>query len=96
MTQLLLKSDNPKGVFVLINEALDNEKKVISTGIRRTERMLNDFENKYELSSKEFFEKYQLGKMGDTSEMIDWAGEYKILMKLKRDYQELMEVRICT
>ncbi|MFH1562737.1 MAG: hypothetical protein ABIF11_04870 [Nitrospirota bacterium] len=96
MTQLMLKSNSSKEVIPLINEALENEKRIITTGIRRTERLLSDFENRYEMNSNEFFEKYQLGKLGDASEMIDWAGEYKILMKLKREYQQLREVQICT
>jgi len=39
---------------------------------------LHKYEKKYKMSSKEFFEKYQRGEMGDSEDAVAWAAYYQM------------------
>ena len=88
----LLKSDYKEQVSSIIKSALEREKKVISSSIEISRKKLEDFEKKYQLPTIDFFAKYQKGEMGDEADMIDWAGEYKMLLKLEDDLRKLEEI----
>lgn len=40
-------------------------------------------EQKHRMTSAEFFAKYQRGDMGDDLDFIEWAGEYKLYLRLR-------------
>jgi len=46
---------------------------------------LNEYEQKYGMKSKDFYEKYQQGETEDDFETNDWAGWYEIKLKLEED-----------
>lgn len=41
------------------------------------EAELRKFEERYGLSSAEFYDKYNRGEMGDSEDVIEWAGLYE-------------------
>ena len=92
MTELVIKSDYKEQIFSLVKSALEREKKVISSNIEISQKKLEDFEKRYGLSTADFFAKYQKGEMGDGADMIEWAGEYKMLLKLEDDLKKLEEI----
>jgi uncharacterized protein YeeX (DUF496 family) len=92
MTELVIKSDYKEQVSSLVKSALEREKKVISSSIETSQKKLRDFEKRYQLSTADFFAKYQKGEMGDGADIIDWAGEYKMLLKLEDDLKKLEEI----
>jgi len=47
------------------------------------------FEEKYQLSSAAFYEKFRLGEMGDDADSITWAGLVEMLTENERRQQEL-------
>jgi len=47
------------------------------------ERELIHFEEKYNIPSSEFCQKYQQGEMGDAVEFVRWAGRYRLYLNLK-------------
>ena len=47
------------------------------------------FEEKYRLSSQEFYEKFRLGEMGDDEDSLIWAGLVEMLAENERRLQEL-------
>jgi len=63
--------------------ALENELRVIQTGIKRTEQRLRGFEKKYELGSSEFLRRYVNDKLSDSLEFAEWIGEIRMLERLK-------------
>ena len=81
MTELVIKSDY---------------KEQISSSIEISQKKLKDFEKRYQLSTSDFFAKYQKGEMGDGADIIDWAGEYKMLLKLEDDLKKLEEIIIAS
>jgi hypothetical protein len=40
-------------------------------------RCLTAYEQRYQLGSPEFFAQYQAGKLGDTADFVEWAGDYQ-------------------
>jgi hypothetical protein len=51
-------------------------------------RSLVAYEQQYTLSSAEFYARYQRGEMGDTADMIEWAGDYQHYVQLKAELEQ--------
>lgn len=47
------------------------------------QRDLFRLEEKHNLSSDEFYRRYQAGQMGDDVEIIGWAGRYRLFLELR-------------
>jgi len=60
------------------------------------ERDLVALEQKYSLSSADFFQRYQAGDIGDEIEIIRWAGRYKVYLKLKQAISDSLKIVITT
>jgi hypothetical protein len=48
------------------------------------------------MNSKQFYDKFKKGEMGDDFEYIRWAGEYETLQQLERDYTDLSGTEVCS
>lgn len=95
MSQLVIKSKNSKKLKILVNGAIEHQLRLIRIGISKTEKLLNDFETRFKLSSDQFIKLYEAGKFGDESDYMKWAGEIETLQRLKNEMSELGEVEIC-
>jgi len=40
-------------------------------------RALVGYEQRYQMSSADFFAQYQEGKLGDSADFVEWAGDYQ-------------------
>jgi hypothetical protein len=49
------------------------------------------FEQRYKMTSSEFFDKYQRGEMGDDLDFIEWAGQYRMYLDLKHKIELSLE-----
>ncbi|MFH1561981.1 MAG: hypothetical protein ABIF11_00985 [Nitrospirota bacterium] len=94
MPEVLLKSK--EDVIPLIKSAFNLEIKTIETGIERTVNKLTEFERKYGMRSEDFYQKAENGKLEDSLEYIEWAGEVETLNRLKDDLFGLKGIEICT
>jgi hypothetical protein len=47
------------------------------------QRELMQLELQHGLPSSEFYTRYQAGQMGDTVEIIGWAGRYRLFLELR-------------
>ena len=48
-------------------------------------RALIMYEQRYQMSSAEFFTRYQEGKVGDSADFVEWAGDYQHYLGLVQD-----------
>jgi len=48
------------------------------------EKELKEFEVRFGMSSAEFYEKYNRGEMGDSAEVMEWAGLYEVKLIKQR------------
>jgi len=78
----------------LLQRAVENELKFINYGITRTKKEMINLEEKYNLDSDQFYQKYQAGLMGDDIVYIKWAGEYETLKRLNINLAMLKEIDI--
>ena len=83
MGDVRLVSSRDRDLKPLVAAALENELRVIQTGIKRTEQRLRGFEKKYELGSSEFLRRYENDKLSDSLEFAEWIGEIRMLERLK-------------
>jgi len=51
-------------------------------------RSLVAYEQRYQMPSSDFYARYQRGEMGDTADMIEWAGDYQHYLQLKEELEQ--------
>ena len=51
-------------------------------------RALVAYEQRYQMSSADFYARYQKGGMGDAAEFVEWAGDYQHYLQLKEEVEE--------
>lgn len=51
-------------------------------------KRLSLYENMYQMSSEDFFDKYQKGKMGDSVDFVEWSNDYRTYMTLRADLEK--------
>ena len=96
MARIIIEPQDAKNVKNLVKSAVENEMKIISFGIAKTKRRLGELENKFGMDSANFYQRFSEGTMGDEMELIRWAGEYETLLRLERDYNDLLETELCS
>ncbi|MBN2088517.1 hypothetical protein JW964_02845 [candidate division KSB1 bacterium] len=97
MSHLSIIHDTPakkNHIDNILENALQREKKLLQTALKRTKDNLRKFEQQYQMSSDKFFELYQAGKTDDRDDYVDWAGEYHIYLSIKEKVQDVEELTI--
>ncbi len=51
-------------------------------------RALSTYEARYHMSSVDFFSQFKEGKLDDSKDFIEWAGDYQHYMDLKRELEQ--------
>ena len=51
-------------------------------------RSLVTYEQRYQMSSTDFYARYQKGEMGDTADFVEWAGDYQHYLQLKEELEQ--------
>lgn len=46
---------------------------------------LREYEQKYNMTSEEFYKRFQRGELGDAMDFMDWAGAYDLFLDRKYD-----------
>jgi hypothetical protein len=96
MARVIIQSKTSGNLKNLIKLAVENQSRVISFGIAKTKRKLKELERETGMDSKDFYKKFQKGKLGDDLKYIRWAGEYETLALLQKDYKDLQELELCS
>ena len=86
---------SPSGVAIrpLVESALRSESKMIELGLARTQRNLRDLEQKYGMNTSEFYRRLVEDELQESLDFIEWAGEYKTLLKLQEKRRALQEIQ---
>jgi hypothetical protein len=50
------------------------------------------YEQKYQMSSDEFYANYLSGKLEDSKDFVEWAGDYQHYIELKQELEEKLKV----
>jgi hypothetical protein len=51
-------------------------------------RSLVAYEQRYQMSSADFYARYQRGEMGDAADVVEWAGDYQHYLQLKAELEQ--------
>ena len=55
-------------------------------------KSLTEYEITYQLSSAEFYERFQQGEMGDAMDYMRWATKYEIYLSMKKQMETLFDL----
>lgn len=91
-TDLRLRSKHPDSLKQIIESALSERLSSIETGIKRTQERLKEFEHQYQLSTKDFIEKFNNDELSHSFDFDEWIGEYRMLTHLQNQKQMIEEV----
>ena len=95
MSKVIVEHEEKGALKALVRGALENEKKIINVGIRKTMDNIREFENRYKMDSASFYQRYSNGELGDEIGYIRWAGEIETLKRLQQNLKELSEAEVC-
>lgn len=99
MLQLETKSDAPDLEIVqnLVRAAIDAEIKNLQRSLDKTNKVLKEFETKYQISSDLFLSDWTAEDLKDgDEEYVSWAGEIKIKKRLTNSLQKLQAIEYVT
>ncbi len=96
MVQLQIRSDR-MNILPIIQTAITSQCKRIEIGLRKTEQIIRQFEQKYQLSSRQFLEHYTAEDLaGGDIEYISWLGELKLRQNIEEELQALQDIEYVT
>lgn len=93
MTKLTLISKRNQPFKNLIETALNNELRLLMAGIQRTQKNIQTFELRHEMSSEIFLKRYENNELDETLDFAEWIGEYRTLVLLQEKSETLQEVQ---
>jgi len=96
MARVIIQPQTADNLRNLIRLAVENQLRVIDFGIAKTKRKLGELEKEIGMNSKDFYEEFQKGRLGDDFKFIRWAGEYETLERLQKDYTDLQGIELCS
>ena len=96
MARVIVQEQAANNFKILIKSAIENQLRIITFGIAKTRRKLEEMEKKTGMNTKEFYDQFQEGKLGDEIRYIRWAGEYETLERLNKDLSDLQELELCS
>jgi len=94
LQQLTITTTDKTTLKPLVESAIENEKKMLSLGIKRTQERLAAFEQRFGMSSAEFERCLNTLELAETVEFTEWRMEIGMLSLLESQYQALQEVQL--
>ena len=93
MSGLRLVSTRKRQLKPLVEAAIANELRLLEAGVRRTEKRLHEFEEKYNLGTQKFISGYENDELEETLDFDEWIGEFKMLTRLREKVDTLKDIR---
>lgn len=93
MNVLKVISEGPHDLKTVVSGALEKEAKLLEAGIRKTEKRLRDFEEKYQQKTEDFLVDYEEDRLDDTMDFMEWVGEHRMLERLREKMKALRSIR---
>ena len=54
-------------------------------------KRLSSYENRFKMSSEDFFDKYSKGKMGDDIEFVEWSNDYQHYLDIRFNIEKKLK-----
>jgi hypothetical protein len=78
---------------LVLSKVLDLTLDRYRTRLQRYERELGEFEQRYQVDSRDFYQRFQAGEMGDAMDYFEWAGLYELRQALLDKIERLETVK---
>ncbi len=89
MTELKLISKQSTPIQPIVQNAIDSFVRSSEDGIQKTQQRLREFEHKYQMTTREFIQRYENDELDETLEFGEWIGESRMLQGLLEDVEQL-------
>jgi len=83
----ILKQYKDKELFA--QSIIEYQNAELKKGIINIQIDLMNYEEKYKMTTEEFYQKFESGEFGDSEDYVVWAGIYEMLLLNKRRLREL-------
>ena len=83
MTALTLVSTGNRPIRSLVETLLTNEYEELQDGIQKTEVRVRYFENKYNMATARFLERFARNELQHSFDFDEWIGESRLLQHLR-------------
>lgn len=93
MSTLTLVSSHPLPLKPLVGSALRKELRLWEAGIRRSTEKIAALEQRHDLATSAFVQRYENDEMEETLELAEWIGEQRLLARLEEKAQTLRELQ---
>jgi hypothetical protein len=74
---------------VFFRDIIKNQINELKNGIHNIEIDLKELEQRYQLSSEDFYHQFKNGELGDQEDFMLWAGIYEMQLENKKKLVEL-------
>ena len=92
--QVIVTTDAPVALKPLLAPAIQAELRMLELGSARIAERLQAFEKQYGLRSEEFAQRFETGKIGESLDYIEWAGEIETYRRLEGQSQALQKATL--
>jgi hypothetical protein len=92
--KVIVTTDASIALKPLLESAIQSELRMLELGLARTAQHLRAFEERFSLTSEEFERRFTAGKINETLDFIEWAGEIKTYHLLKAQQQGLQRAQL--
>ena len=93
MTEVLLKTKADKELALeALSSAIRRELKILKAKLEGFEKEMHKFESEHRLNSKEFYEKFESGELGDNEEYFTWWSAIHAQKSIQARMETLQEL----
>jgi hypothetical protein len=93
MSKIILKTDMPDKAVLVLTEAMETESFRLKYSMELAQKRLSKYEEKYKTSSDKFMNECSAEDLeGKDMEYVEWAGEYKLSLRLKERLDALRSI----
>ncbi len=78
----------------IIKSGLEMKKKTLSFKLKQYKERLKKFEEKYNMSTREFLKKYNAGELGDEAYLLEWEYLAEAANLTKRELKEIEKISL--
>ena len=79
----------------LLFDGIREEKRKIEYALGLSDEIIRKFEQKYDISTSSFLEKFKRGDIEENEETFQWWAEVKVANELKEKLKAITEIEIC-
>lgn len=97
MATIVLKTNKPDKATEILVDALETEASRLKYSLRLAKNRLRRFEKKYNVSSEKFIKEWSAENLkGKDMEYVEWAGEYRLSLRLNERLVTLKSIEHVT